>query len=366
MLTPRQFDTSADAILALFHDFEDVVLADIARRLANLDFASAAWQVQRLNEAGALYENIVRRLSTLTGLNERAVAQILRRAGVQSMRFDDRIYRMAGLDPLPLNLSPQMTGILKLAIQRTAGTMNNLTQTTAIMAQQSFMRASDLAFLQVSTGTLGYDQAIRRAVLDLGGSGLEVMFPSGKVDKLDVAMRRSVLTGVGQMAGELQWARADELGVDLVQTSAHIGARPSHQLWQGRIFSLSGRHPRYPDFIAETGWGTVTGLGGANCRHSYFPFFEGISENAYSEAMREHMSAETVSYQGKELTAYEASQVQRGIERKIREWKRRTVALEGAGLEAVRETAKIRQWQAQMREFLRQTGLRRQSVRELV
>jgi hypothetical protein len=366
MLTPGQFDVSADAILKLYHEFEDVVLQDIARRLAGLNFASAAWQVQRLNETGALYEDILRELARLTGQSERQVAEILRQAGVQAVRFDDRIYRAAGLDPLPLNLSPQMASVLSIAIQRTNGSMRNLTQTTVLTAQQAFVQAADMAFLQVSSGAMSYDQAIRAAVGNVGASGLEVMYPSGRRDKLDVAMRRTVLTGVGQAAGQLQWARADEMGADLVQTSAHIGARPSHQLWQGRIFSRSGTHPLYPPFVAETGWGTVTGLGGANCRHSYFPFFEGLSENAYDEAMREHLANESVDYRGRQLTAYEATQVQRGLERKIREWKRRALTLEAAGLDTARESAKVRLWQARMRDFVGQTGLRRQRVREQI
>jgi hypothetical protein len=244
--------------------------------------------------------------------------------------------------------------------------MRNLTQTTVLTAQQAFVQAADMAFLQVSSGAMSYDQAIRAAVGNVGASGLEVMYPSGRRDKLDVAMRRTVLTGVGQAAGQLQWARADEMGADLVQTSAHIGARPSHQLWQGRIFSRSGTHPLYPPFVAETGWGTVTGLGGANCRHSYFPFFEGLSENAYDEAMREHLANESVDYRGRQLTAYEATQVQRGLERKIREWKRRALTLEAAGLDTARESAKVRLWQARMRDFVGQTGLRRQRVREQI
>jgi hypothetical protein len=106
---------------------------------------------------------------------------------------------------------------------------------------------------------------------------------------------------------------------------------------------------------------------GINCRHTFFPFFEGISENAYSEeTLTEDYNDQTVTLDGQEVSQYQASQVQRGIERKIREWKREAGALEAAGLENASEVAKVKEWQAQMRDFIKQTKLQRQRVREQI
>lgn len=366
MLTSRQFDALPNTILALYHAYEDAVLADIARRLVKLNLSGAAWQVQRLSESGALYENILKKLAMLTGRSERELAALFQRAGVQSVRFDDKIYREAGLKPLPLNLSPQMAAVLKIGIQRTAGLMRNLTLSTATSGAQAFTQAADVAFLQVSSGTMGYDQAIRNAVKSVGESGLDIFYPTGRIDKLDVAMRRTVLTGVGQVSGELQMKRMDDLGVDLVKVSEHIGSRPTHVPFQGKIFSRNGRSRKYPDFISSTGYGTVTGLQGANCRHTFYPWFEGISQDVYEDAQREEMDRSSVWYQGKEYSTYEATQVQRGFERKIRSWKRQANALGAANLDAAAELQKVRDWQQRMREFIRQTSLSRQYVREQI
>jgi hypothetical protein len=367
MLTADQLDVLPENVLRLYRDFEDSVIADIARRLLKLDMtATAAWQAQLLIESGALYQDVLRKLSQLTGRSEGELRRLFRNAGVRSLRFDDKLYRAAGLEPLPLNLSPQMIEVLRVGIRRTAALMRNLTATTATQAQGSFVAAADRAFLQVSSGTFSYDQAIRAAINRVGESGLTVVYPSGRRDKLDVAMRRAVLTGVGRTAGAVQLARADEMGQDLVQTSAHIGARPTHEPWQGRIFSRSGTHPRYPHFETETGYGQVDGLQGINCRHSFFPFFEGISQNAYDEATRQQFARESGAYNGRTYSAYEIGQLQRRFERKIREWKRRAVAIDAAGLDAAHETAKVRFWQARMRDFIRQTGRRREYVREKV
>ena len=191
---------------------------------------------------------------------------------MRALAFDDAIYQAAGLNPLPLNLSPAMTQVLVAGLQRTQGTMRNLTLTSAIDAQNLFTDAADLAYMQVSSGAFDYNTAIRQAVESVAEQGLGVIhYASGRREHLDVAMRRAVLTGVNQTAGQLQWARADEMGCDLVETSAHIGARntgtgpANHEGWQGRVFSRSGKHPKYPDFVAETGYGTGPGLCGWNC-----------------------------------------------------------------------------------------------------
>lgn len=371
MLTADQLDVLPGPILALYERFHISVIRDIARRLSNLDFASAAWQMQRMIEAGRLYEDILAELARITGYSETVLRRIFQEAGVTALRFDDSIYKAAGLDPLPLNLSPALTEALVAGLRRTAGLMKNLVQTTAISCQESFIAAADLAYMQVSTGAFDYNTAIREAVKQVASDGLEVIHYSGKHDKLDVAMRRAVLTGVNQTVGEMQIARADEMGTDLVQTTAHIGARnkgdvpENHELWQGRIFSRHG-DPGYPDFVTVTGYGTIVGLCGINCRHNFYPFFKGISESAYSQSDLQQFASKTVTYNGREMSFYDATQEQRRIERAIRKAKREASALEAAGLDNILEKAKIKALQARMRSFIKQTGLQRQYVREQI
>ena len=368
MLTAYQLDLLPAPMVDLWDEFTQSVLNDIARRLSKLDMTeTAAWQTQRLTESGMVYEDILEQLSQMTGKSETLLRSLFRQAGVKSMRFDDSVYRMAGLNPLPLNLSPAMVSTLAAGLSKTQGVMRNLTRTTAMTGQEAFVQAADVAYMQVSTGTMSYDQAIRAAVKNVASQGINVIdYASGRRDQIDVAMRRTVLTGVAQTTGGLQTSRMDEMGVDLVQTSAHAGARPTHEVWQGKIFSRSGTNPNYPDFVNETGYGEVDGLIGINCRHSFYPFFEGISENAYSEETVDEMNEQTVNLEGEKVPQYEASQIQRGIERHIRDWKRQSGALEAAGLDNAVEIAKVKEWQSRMRDFIRQTKLQRQRIREQI
>jgi len=364
MLTVAQFDQLLVPMTNLFEAYNTSVINDIARRLAKMSFASAAWQVQRLTESGLLYEQVLEELSKLTGQSEAVLRQTFQKAGVTAIKFDDAIYRAAGLSPIPLRLSPAMLNTLMAGLEKTNGIIRNLTLTTAINAQNSFINAADLAYLQVSTGAMSYDQAIRAAVKDVANQGLSAISYAGRNEQIDVAMRRTVLTGINQTVGKLTETRADEMGTDLVQTSAHIGARPTHQIWQGKIFSRSGTHKKYPNFVEETGYGTVTGLSGINCRHSFYPFFEGISVTAYKDLAE--YEGKPVTYNGKEMTFYDATQKQRSIEREIRKAKREASALEAAGLDNTAELAHVKDLQGRMRDFIKQTGLNRQSVREQV
>jgi hypothetical protein len=372
MLTAAQLDALPGPILELYERYQQSVIDDICRRLANMNYASAAWQVQRLSESGALYEGILEKLAGVTGQSEIELRNIFERAGVKAMKFDDDLYRQAGLSPVPLNLSPAMISVLKAGLVKTGGLMRNLTQTTAITGQQAFISAADLAYMQITGGAMSYDQAIRAAVKQVADQGLSVINFNGRKDQLDVAMRRTVLTGVNQTVGKLQEARADELGQDLVQTSAHAGARntgtgpANHEAWQGKIFSRSGASGKYPDFKASTGYGTGPGLMGYGCRHSWFPFFEGISQNAYDQATLDEYADRTVTYNKQEMSFYEATQEQRGIERKIRHWKRQAAAMEAAKVNNLPEVEAVKYYQAQMRRFIRETGIVRQRIRERI
>lgn len=373
MLDPDFLDTLPAEAVELYQEFADGVIADLARRIGNLSYTSAGWSAQRLQEAGLAYQDIIKRVAQLTGKSEAAIRGIFYRAGVRSMRFDEKIYKAAGVD-LPLTLSPAMQDVLNIGILKTNGILRNLTLTTALSGQQEFIRASDIAYLEVTSGTRDYNSAIKKAVTSLADNNMEFISYAGHRDHLDVAVRRTVLTGAQKTAGDMQIQRMDEMGTNLVEVSAHAGARNegtgprNHESWQGKVYSRIGEQGKYKDFVTETGYGTGLGLKGYSCRHSFYAFFEGVSTRVYNQEMREQLANKTVTLNGVEMSQYDASQVQRGLERKIRFWKRRKIASDatGLGIDTSVETSKIRYYQSQLREFVRQTKLPRQNVREQV
>ncbi|NVF11016.1 hypothetical protein HV819_03290 [Anaerococcus sp. AGMB00486] len=172
-----------------------------------------------------------------------------------------------------------------------------------------------------------------------------------------------VRTTLNQMTGEISMDNAKDMGQDLMEISAHAGARPSHAVWQGQVVSISGENSKYLS-LDDIGYGEVTGFMGANCRHNWYPFFEGISEKEWTKEMLDDIDPEPFEFDGKEYTYYEATQKQRQIERTIRKYKHRVMMYERIGDDESRLIAQVRlQRQRQLyKDFNKAGKLRPASV----
>jgi hypothetical protein len=194
---------------------------------------------------------------------------------------------------------------------------------------------------------------VRDALEELISKGAYVEFPSGRRDTIETATARAVRTGISQATGHIQTARMDEMDVDLVLVSSHLGARPEHEVWQGQVYSRSGLNPKYPHFETVTGYGKVDGLCGANCRHSFGPYFEGQS-NPFKD------------YDDEEnRKRYELEQRQRTLETRIRNTKRQMLGWKEAGDEEMyqRKAALLKRQNAAYNEFCEKNGLKKRSER---
>lgn len=368
MLKPEYLQRVPEGMIQLYAQAEADILADMARRISTYDYwiPAVEHQAKMLEEAGMVREEILARLKTLTGRTDKELRQLMQEAGTAALKSDDAVYRRQGLNPPPVSASEDLQKVLQAGYEKTAGTFRNLTLTTARTATHQFEQALDRAYRQITLGGMDYNTAIRSTIKQLSTEGVgAIRYPTGRTDTIEVAVRRAVVTGVNQTALRLQDARADEMGADLVEVSAHAGARPSHAQWQGGIYSRSGKSKKYPDFVKTTGYGTGAGLGGWNCSHSFRPWFEGMSRT-YDKALLKEYQAKDYEYNGVRMTEYEALQEQRKIERSIRRWKREQNALQAAGLDSSEASAKIAEWNRRQKDFLEQTGLKADGMRAAV
>lgn len=372
MLSPEFLAALPESVVALFLQVEEDLLEDIARRIAKTDGITdtAKWQAWRYEQVKLFSSNALQTLAQATGKSKEELVQLFREAALETLAADNEIYTAAGLT-VPETLSPTLQNILQSGYLQTGQMMENFTATTANTVTRQFENALDRAWLQINTGGFTYQQAIRKAIQTLAQDGLSaIVYPSGHRDTIETAVRRAVLTGVNQTAAKLQIARMEEMGCEFVEVTAHPGARPSHAVWQGKVFhrgdgtSVNGVY--YPPFVQSTGYGTGAGLGGWNCRHNFFPFFPGLSKRAYTEEMLAQLDAKEISYQGKDYTRYEASQMQRALERKIRKAKREYLSLDAAGQDTAESAVRLRRARAQLNDFLTETGLRQDNFREQV
>ena len=367
MLTPEYLDSLPEPVLKLFRQVEEDILEDMARRISKMEAvtATADWQRWRLEQLGETREFIYYHLQRLTGKTQGELNALFQEAGGTALYYDDQIYRAFGLTPGKANENPELLQLLNAGARQTQQSFQNLTRTTANTATQQFERALDRAWLQVSSGAFNYQAAIRTAIKSLASTGMQaIQYPTGHIDTLEVAVRRAVLTGVGKTTGEICLAHAEEMGCDLMEITAHPGARPSHMVWQGKIVSLSGRKGYLSK--SDIGYGTGAGFKGWNCRHDWFPYFEGLSESAYPrEKLREYEN-QTVTYNGKTLSYYDATQQQRYMERQIRRWKREYKMMDAAGQDTTQASMKLAKWRAAEKDFCKQTGLDRDGFRSQV
>ena len=368
MLSPKWLARCTVPIAELYAQAESSILDDMARRISTYDFyiPAAQYQEEKLAMMGVTRQQIIAELSKRTGKTRQEIEKIME-AGVRETRSSDgAIYEQAG-KTVPEKISPQMRKIIRSGLKQTAGLFENLTKTTAQTATRQFEKALDLAWLQVSTGAMDPQSATRQAIKSLCKTGIQaVAYSTGRSETLEVAVTRALRTGVNQTALKMQEQLADEMGSDLVEVTAHAGARPDHAKWQGKVYSLTGRTPGYQTLAKGTGYGTGAGLGGWNCRHSFFPHFPGQSNTYSKDELEEYTRPDAVEYNGKKMSLYEAEQTQRSIERQIRRWKREDNALEAAGLDTTESSAKVKLWNSRYKDFCAKTGLKQQRQRTVV
>ena len=373
MLAPDYLDHAPDRLVLLWQQVEDDILRDVARRIRKMETLTptANWQLWRYQQVEAVRQDVVKLLARYTGKSEAEIRRLMQQAATRAMEAEDEIYYHYGLSPTPFAENETLQALLNAGYQQTAGTFANLTATTANTVSGQFEAALDRAHLKVSSGAFDYKSAVKSAVNSLADTMKYVTYPTGHRDTLEVAARRAVLTGVNQTAAKLQVARADEMGVEFFETTAHGGARPSHAEWQGRQFhrggavDYMGKH--YPDFEAATGYGTGAGLCGWNCRHTFFAIFPELgAPPAWTQESLEALNARDIEYNGKKYTQYEISQMQRARERIVRKYKRRYLAETEAGVDNTASAVKLRQSRQELAGFISATGGRADSARTSV
>ncbi len=370
MLDIKKVETNASELFEIYQEIENELVKNIAKRLKINDKAggTTAWQIKKLQEIGALNKKNAKLIAKYSGKTEKLIKKTIKEAGFDAIKQDETVYQLAfgtgKLDTIPVAAaqSPRIQQLLRLAISHAVNEMNLVNTTALESSKKAFTDAVNKAYLETSQGVYDYNTAIRKATKDLADKGIHgarYVSAAGRetFNHIDVAIRRAVLTTTKQVAHEMQLTRADEWGSDLVEVSSHLGARPSHALWQGQIYSLSGQSKKYKPFVASTGYGDILGLGGVNCHHSFYPFFEGLSTREFYPVDEE-----------KNKVQYESMQQQRKIERDIRKIKRRIIAAEAQGdhTAVLNYNKQLKEKQSLMRAHIKHSKLTRRRGREQV
>ena len=383
----QQYEPSADRIIALYQQLEDDILSAVIRRILKMGYVSEAskHQLEVLQAAGLLYDDIVQLIADRTDACTAQVKALFEDAGVQTVSIDNSLHEAAGALPIDIRQDSSTRQVLEAGYKKTLGTMQNLVSTTAIQTQTAFIQTCDRIYMQVSSGAFSYQEAIMNALRALADTGAEVVYPTKHKDRMDVAVRRCVLTGVSQTAAAVSLRQAEDAGCYLMEITAHSGARPDHAKWQGQLVTITGKDAgKIIDglrvfTLSEIGYGSGEGFKGWNCRHNWHAYYPGFSTPNYTPEELKKLDEPCISYNGKLYTEYEVSQMQRAQERRVRAWKRRCItAQEGvnsatdeatnaaAQAEYSKSAVHLKANEEKLKDFCKQTGQNRDRFREQV
>ena len=394
---PAHLDAYPEPLAELAREYELQALKEIADRIkiAGQMNEVTVQMIRTLRARGIDLKDIKKAIQEWAGISEKDLNKMLDDVIERNQKYYAEVIDLAKITK-PAYLVDERD--IEAIRRQTLDTFRNITQSmgfsvkgraTLLPVAKAYQWALDKALTQVESGGISYNQAIDNALRELADGGLcvakdkdgnilknRVKYESGHIDHLDVAIRRAVMTGVNQVNQRYREQSMEYLETDLVEVTAHLGARnidgpkgwENHAKWQGKVYRIKDKphtsKGQYDYLENVCGYGDVQGIGGANCRHSFHPFIEGVMERTYTDKELEAMKPENkpkIVFEGREYDDYQATQKQRQIEREIRKWKRRKAVADGD--EKAAAGARIKRLNAKYKVFSAAAGLPEQRER---
>jgi len=347
-----------------FSDLEIRIMEDIVRRIRQTGkiTSTADWQINRLKILGYSSEDIENMLKEALGKSYPEMFELYDKVIDWEYVRNKEVYEQVNAEFIPYEENEELQQITEGLIRQSGAELQNITKSLGFYLDygtgkpvltplaQVYQKYLDAACMDIVSGAFDYNTVLRRTVTHLTNSGLrQIDYASGRANRVDVAARRAVMTGVSQLSGKISEMNAEKLGTEHFEVEWHAGARPTHAVWQGRVYSKE-------ELTTVCGLGSVTGLLGANCYHMYFPFIPGISvRNWTDEWLEEQNRKENTpkSFNGKEYTLYEAKQRQRQMETCMRAQREKVDLLKKGGADPDDITIARAKYQGQLNEYSR-------------
>lgn len=350
-------------IASRYQDLEERIMQDIVRRIqkAGEITSTADWQINRLQILGYSSENIEKSIKDALNASYPEMFELYDKVINWEYVRNKDVYEQINVKYIPFEQNKQLQQITDAIIEQSLSDMENITRSMGFYLDyggkkvltplsQVYADYLDSACMDIVSGAFDYNSVLRRTVTQLTNSGLrKIDYASGRADRVDVAARRAVMTAVSQITGKITEYNAEKLGTEYFEVEWHAGARPTHAVWQGRVWSKE-------QLYSVCGLGTVTGLLGVNCYHTYHLFFPGLSERNWSDEWLEEQNrkeAEPKTFGGKEYTLYEAKQRQRQMEVAMRAQREKVRLLQAGKADRDEIILHKARYQGQLNEYSR-------------
>ena len=354
----------ASKIAARYQDLEERIMQDIVRRImkAGEITSTADWQINRLRILGYSSEDIEQEIKKTLNASYPEMFELYDKVINWEYVRNKGIYEQINAEYIPFEENGQLKQITEAIIDQSFDDLKNVTNSLGFYLDygngkkvltplsQVYTKYLDAACYDIVTGAFDYNIVLRRVVTQLTNSGLrQIDYSSGRANRVDVAARRAVMSAVSQITGKISEYNAQKLGTEYFEVEWHAGARPTHAVWQGRVWSKE-------QLYSVCGLGTVTGLLGANCSHTYHLFFPGLSERNWTDDWLEEQNRkenEPREFLGKEYTLYEAKQRQRQMETAMRAQREKVKLLQAGGADQDEIILHKAKYQGQLNEYSR-------------
>lgn len=326
----------------IFSELEVRIMSDIVRRIKEngVSTATADWQISRLQQLGMAKEEITAWIQKALETSDKEMDRIFSDEAYKEYYGHARAYRMADFQQIPFEQNTFLQSLIETTKQQLMSEYQNITGSMGFAIRDpatgkirsspllDYYRSTlDNAVMDIQSGAFDYNTVLNRTITEMTRSGIRyIEYDSGHRDRVNVAARRAVLTGFRQVQGKINERVAADLNTDLYEVSYHVGARPTHQPWQGKVWSAQ-------QLKEVCGLGEITGLKGINCYHDYKPFPPGSVRTYTDEQLTQMLKEENTpkEYNGKQYTTYEALQQQRKMERNMRAQRQKIKLLQEGG-----------------------------------
>ena len=352
------------SIESKYSDLEERIMKDIVRRIqkAGEITSTADWQINRLRILGHSSEDIEKMLKEALDASYPEMFELYDKVIDWEYVRNKDIYEQVNAEFIPFEENEELQQITDALIRQSSTDLENITQSLGFYLDygngkrvmtplsQVYGKYLDAACLDIVSGAFDYNSVLRRVVTQLTNSGLRTIdYASGYSSRVEVAARRAVMTGISQLTGKISDMNAEKLGTEYFEVAWHSGARPTHAVWQGKVWTKQ-------QLTTVCGLGSVTGLLGANCYHEYYPFIPGISERNWTDEWLEEQDRKENTpkeFRGKEYTVYDAKQRQRQMETAMRAQRQKVQLLKEGGADPDDVMLAKCKYQGQLDEYAR-------------
>lgn len=362
-MTQGELEQIPQPFIELMSELEMRIFKDIVERIKVNGFstATADWEISRLQQLGESEKNIRKWIRETLDKTDKEIDEIFSDKVYEEYYGYSRAYKLLGMEQIPLERNVQLQTLIEATKRQTQDTFRNITASIGFAIRdpatgnikhsplmEFYQKTLDAAMMDIKSGAFSYNTVLQRTIDTMTSSGLRwIDYNSGWHNRVDVAARRAIMTGFRQVQGKINEQLAEDLQTDTYEVTYHVGARPTHQPWQGRVWT-------HDELVSVCGLGTGDGLHGWNCYHDYKPFMAGISVRVYTDEQLDQMMKEENTpkeYMGKEYTTYEALQMQRKMETRMRKTRQDIRLMQDGDADPKKIILKKARYQGQMQAY---------------